>query len=59
MGVVRERLRIGNFNDMMQQEQSDGSVLVIMTKREDPHVYKMLVRDLYTPQEVVLKEWIE
>ncbi len=59
MGVVRERLRQGNFNDMSHQQQPDCSVLVIMTKREDPHVYKMLVRDLYTPQEVVLKEWIE
>ena len=56
---TREKLRSGDFNNMMQERQPDGSVLVTLTKRGDPHVYKLLVRDLYTPQEVVEWEKVE
>lgn len=55
----RERLARGEFNYMSQERQPDGSLLVIMTKRGDPLVYKLWVRDLYKPTEVVIKETIE
>ena len=55
--TVRERLALGDFNDMSQERQADGSVIVTLTKRGDPHVYRMKVRDLYKPTEVV--EWEE
>jgi hypothetical protein len=56
--TVRERLRRGEFNDMSQVKQPDGSVLVTLTSRGDPHVYKMWVKGLYTPAEKVIKEEI-
>lgn len=58
MGQVRDMLTKGNFNDMSQSKQSDGSVLVTLIKRGDPHVYKMWVTGLYTPQEAIIKEEI-
>ena len=54
----REKLAKGDFNYMSQEHQPDGSVLVTLTKRGDNHVYRMWVRDLYLPTEVVLKEEI-
>ncbi len=57
--TVRERLAKGDFNYMLQEKQPDGSVLVVLTKRNDPHVYKMTVRDLYQSTECVLSESIE
>jgi hypothetical protein len=55
---VREMLARGEFNYMSQEAQLDGSVLVTLTKRGDPHVYRMWVRDLYQPTERVLREEI-
>jgi len=54
--TVRERLKTGDFNHMSQQVEPDGSVLVTLTKRGDPHIYKMWVKDLYLPTEKVIKE---
>lgn len=48
----------GAYNYCNQTEQPDGSVLVTLTKRGDPHVYRMWVTGLGTPQERVLKEEI-
>lgn len=56
---VRERLARGDFNDMSQEPQPDGSVLVTLTRRGDPHVYRMWVKNLYTKKEVVLKEEVK
>ncbi len=56
--TVRERLARGEFNSMSQAVQPDGSLLVVLTKRGDPHVYRMWVTGLYTAQERVLKEQI-
>jgi hypothetical protein len=53
------KLKSGDFNNMSQVTQPDGSVQVTMTKRGDPHRYCMLVVDLYKPTERVLQEWIE
>jgi len=53
---VREMLARGEFNSMSQARQPDGSVLITLIKRGDPHRYTMLVRDLYGPNEIVLRE---
>ncbi|MDD4986412.1 MAG: hypothetical protein PHQ43_11635 [Dehalococcoidales bacterium] len=55
----RERLARGEFNRMSQERQPDGSVLVTMTKRGDLHKYELWVKDLYGPDEQVLRESIE
>ncbi len=44
---------------MMQVQNPDGSVMITLTKRNDPHIYKMVVRDLYRLTELVLSETIE
>ena len=56
--TVRERLVRGDFNHMSQAVQPDGSRLVMLTKRGDPHVYRMYVLNLYQPNEQVLREEI-
>ncbi len=56
--TVRERLARGEFNHMSQEKQSDGSVLVTLTKRGDRHIYRMWVKDLYKSTEQVIKEEI-
>lgn len=54
--TARERLAKGEFNYMSQHLEPDGSVLVVMAKRGDPHVYRLWVRDLYQPNEIILRE---
>ncbi len=54
--MVREMLARGQFNAMSQERQPDGSTLVTLVRRGDPHVYQMAVMDLYKPTEVVLWE---
>ncbi len=56
--ALREMLANGEFNYMRGDKQPDGSVLVTLTKRGDPHVYRMWVKDLYKPTEQVLREEI-
>ena len=51
-----DKLKAGDFNYMSQDEQPDGSVLITLTKRGDPHVYKMVVKNLYQPDEEVISE---
>jgi hypothetical protein len=57
--TVRERLAKGDFNNMSQAKQADGSVLVTLTKRGDNHIYKLWVKDLYLPTEQVIKEEVK
>jgi hypothetical protein len=57
--TVRERLAKGDFNHMSGVGQPDGSVLVTLTKRGDPKVYKVKVKNLYQPNEEVLEEKVE
>jgi hypothetical protein len=57
--TVRERLAKGDFNHMRQETQPDGVRLITLTKSDDPHVYKLWVRDLYGPTEQVIKETTE
>ncbi len=56
--TIREMLAKGDFNHMGQHPESDGTKLVTLTKRGDNHVYRMWVKDLYKPTEVVIKEEI-
>ncbi len=58
MGTVREMLAKGDFNGMQHKTQPDGSLLVTLTKRGDPHVYKLWVNNLYQADEHVVKEEI-
>ena len=54
--TVREMLAKGEFNHMSQETQPDGSLLITLTKRGDPHIYRMYVLHLYQPNERVLRE---
>jgi hypothetical protein len=56
--TVRELLTNGDFNSMNQSVQADGSTLCVITRRNDPHVYKLWVKNLYQPNEQVIKEEI-
>lgn len=53
---VIDMVRSGDFNNMQQEWQTDGTVIITLVKHGDPHVYKVWVRDLYLPTEVVIKE---
>ena len=52
----REKLRLGDFNNMSQDWQPDGSVIVTLTKRGESKVYRFQVKDLYGPNEEVISE---
>lgn len=47
---------MGEFNVRNDRPLPDGSVQITLTKRGDPHVYKLVVRNLYQPDERVLGE---
>ncbi len=57
--MVREMLTRGEFNAMSQARQPDGSVLVTLTRRGDPHRYILHVRNLYRPDEEIIEERVE
>ena len=46
-----EKLKLGDFNDMSQEQQPDGSVIITLSKRGEDKVYKFRVRNLYQPDE--------
>lgn len=46
-----DKLKAGDFNDMMQEAQPDGSVIISLSKRGEDKVYKFRVRDLCRPGE--------
>jgi len=54
-----EKLKSGDFNDMSQEEQLDGTVIVTLSKRGEGKVYKLHVKDLYGEHEEVLWEKVE
>jgi len=51
-----EKLKSGDFNSMSQEEQSDGSVIIMLVKRGEGKFYKFHVKDLYGPNEEILEE---
>ncbi len=54
--TVRERLTLVAFNNMMQVEQPDGSVEITLTKRGESTRYRLVVKNLYQPDEKVLSD---
>ena len=50
------KLKEGDFNDMSQEGQPDGSVIITLSKRGEGLLYKFKVKDLYGPNEQVLSE---
>ena len=46
-----EKLKSGDFNDMSQEQQPDGSVIITLSKRGEDKVYKFRVKDLYGKNE--------
>jgi len=53
-----EKLKTGDFNTMTQEEQPDGSVVVTLSSRKYPEIYRFRVKDLYGENEEVLEEEI-
>lgn len=51
-----DKLKAGNFNDMMQEWQPDGTVIITLVKRGEGKTYHFCVRDLYGKEEKVLWE---
>jgi len=51
-----EKLKTGDFNTLSQEWQSDGSVIITLSKRSEGRVYRFCVADLYGKQEKVLWE---
>jgi len=54
-----EKLKSGDFNNMNQEWQPDGSVIITLSSRKYPEVYRFQVRDLYGSNEEVLWEEIK
>ena len=50
-----KKLYSGDFNDMTQQKQPDGSVVITLSKRGEKVAYRFRVKDLYGPNEEVLE----
>ena len=46
-----EVLKKGDFNDMSQERQPDGSVIINLHRRKGKKHYRFRVRDLYGPNE--------
>lgn len=46
-----ERLKSGDFNDMSQEQQPDGSVIITLSKRGDGKACKFRVKNLYKADE--------
>jgi len=53
-----EKLKTGDFNDMSQEWQSDGSVIITLSKRGEGKSYRFRVKDLYGKDEEVISEEI-
>lgn len=50
-----KKLYSGDCNDIMQEWQPDGSVVITLTKRGENKTYRFHVEDLYGENEKVLK----
>ena len=53
-----ERLYSGNFNYMSQEQQSDNSIIITLSKHDEGKIYRFQVKDLYGENEEVLWEEI-
>jgi len=59
MSEALDKLKAGDFNDMSQEKQPDGSILITLSKRGEGKVYRFRVKDLYGKNEEVLEEEIK
>lgn len=50
------KLKTGDFNNMSQERQPDGSVIITLSKRAEGKTYRFRVKDLYGKNEKVLWE---
>jgi len=50
-----KKLKAGDFNNMNQSPQPDGSVIITLSKRGENKSYRFRVHDLYGPDEKVLE----
>ena len=50
-----KKLYRGDFNNMSQERQPDGSIIVTLSKRGEGKTYRFRVKDLYGPNEEVLE----
>jgi len=49
-----QRLKTGDFNNMSQEWQADGSVVITLSSRRYPDTYKIRIRNLYGPDEEIV-----
>ena len=54
-----EKLKLGDFNTRDDELQSDGSILITLSKRGEGKIYRFRVKDLYGENEEVLEEEIK
>lgn len=48
-----KKLYSGDFNDMLQENQADGSVIITLSKRGENMSYRFRVKNLYKENEEV------
>ena len=48
-----KKLKQGDFNEMSQERQPDGSVLITLTSTSYPEIYRFQVKNLYQEDEEV------
>ena len=53
-----KKLRSGDFNDMTQESQPDGSVIITLAKRGENKTYRFRVVNLYKENEEILEDEI-
>jgi len=51
-----KKLYRGDFNNMSQERQPDGSVIITLSKRGEGKIYKFRVKNLYKENEELLEE---
>jgi len=49
------KLYLGDFNNLSQEKQPDGSVIITLTKHSENKIYRFRVKDLYGKGEEVLE----
>jgi len=52
----RKKLELGDFNNMSQKTQPDGSTLITIYKRGENETHQITVKNLYKKNEELLSE---
>ncbi len=53
-----DKLKTGQFNNMSQEWQPDGTVIITLSKRGEGKTYRIKVKNLYKKNEKVLSDEI-